>query len=343
MSGLAGNPAMPPHDGYPTPPLPLRPVGRRLAAAFDRLGWHWWPIPAGVVSEDYDGRPACNGCSACAAGCARGSMSKFSLSVWPKALDAGVDLRPFARVERLERGADGAPYRRGLRRPAHRHRGTSRRPTWWSSPANGVGTPRLLLMSDNLANGSDQVGRNLMHHTLVACEMWVDEPLHSHMGFIGALIGRSSPRPTPRAASSTASTSTARPQAMPAASRSASSRPPPRPGAGPPRLVPPPLQPWLRACSRSATTCRRRATASRCPTREKDADGLPAPKIAYAPHENDLRMMRFALERLEDIAQAADAFDYRLHDYMSKDGVYQTPGLASARHLPDGRRCRRPR
>ena len=75
--------------------------------AFDRLGWHWWPIPAGVVSEDYDGRPACNGCSGCVAGCARGSMSKFSLSVWPKALEAGVDLRPLARVERLERGKDG--------------------------------------------------------------------------------------------------------------------------------------------------------------------------------------------------------------------------------------------
>ena len=43
--------------------------------------------------------------------------------------------------------------------------------------ANGVGTPRLLLASDNLANSSDQVGRNLLHHTLVACEIWVDEPI----------------------------------------------------------------------------------------------------------------------------------------------------------------------
>ena len=41
-------------------------------------------------------------------------------------------------------------------------------------------------MSGNLANGSDQVGRNLLHHTLVACEMWVEEPLHSHMGFTSA-------------------------------------------------------------------------------------------------------------------------------------------------------------
>ena len=107
VSGLAGNPALPPHDPYPTPPLPLRKSSRRLAKAFDQLGWHWWPLPAGVVSEDYDGRPACNGCGACVSGCARGSMSKFSLSVWPKALAAGTELRANARVLRIERGKDG--------------------------------------------------------------------------------------------------------------------------------------------------------------------------------------------------------------------------------------------
>ena len=191
---------------------------------------------------------------------------------------------------------------------------------------NGVGTPRLLLMSDNLANSSDQVGRNLMHHTLVVGEIWVEEPLHSHMGFIGALISMEfaetdtsarlrqrlqlqlrDHRPRRRAG-----------DRLPHAGLGAL-------GQGAPRLVPPPLRPWLCACSRSATTCRRPSNRVTLSDSEKDADGLPAPKISYAPHENDLRMMRFALRRLEDIAQAADAFDYRLHDYMSKDGVYQTP------------------
>ena len=50
-AGLAGDPAMPPSDDYPTPPLPLQRGGRRLAQAFDRLGWHWWPVPAGVISR----------------------------------------------------------------------------------------------------------------------------------------------------------------------------------------------------------------------------------------------------------------------------------------------------
>ena len=108
-SGLAGDLASPPRPDYATPPLPLRPVGRRLAQGFDRLGWHWWPMPAGVVSEDYDGRPGCTGCAGCISGCPIGAMSKFSLSVWPKALQAGVELRTHARVEReLAHGADRA-------------------------------------------------------------------------------------------------------------------------------------------------------------------------------------------------------------------------------------------
>jgi choline dehydrogenase-like flavoprotein len=36
-------------------------------------------------------------------------------------------------------------------------------------------------------------------------------------------------------------------------------------------------------------------------------------------------MMRFALDRLKDLATAVDAFDYRVHDYVSPEGVYQTP------------------
>jgi choline dehydrogenase-like flavoprotein len=324
VSGLAGNPAMPEHGPYPTPPLPLRPVGRNLAKAFDRLGWHWWPLPAGVVSEPYDGRPACNGCSACAAGCARGSMSKFSLSVWPKALEAGVDLRPLARVERLERGKDGR-----LTGAVYVDRRTGTRHFQAADvvilAANGVGTPRLLQMSDNLANSSDQVGRNLMHHTLVVSEMWVDQPLHSHMGFIGALISQEfAETDTSRGFVNgfnfnCATTGHAGGQAIGFATPASAPW-----GAG--------HHDWFRSHFSHGCTvfaigddlpqATNRVTLS---DSEHDADGLPAPKITYAPHENDLRMMRYALKRLEDVAQAADAFDYRLHDYMSPDGVYQTP------------------
>ena len=50
VSGLAGDPAMPPRDLSDAAAAPER-GGRRLAGAFDRLGWHWWPVPAGVISR----------------------------------------------------------------------------------------------------------------------------------------------------------------------------------------------------------------------------------------------------------------------------------------------------
>jgi choline dehydrogenase-like flavoprotein len=191
--------------------------------------------------------------------------------------------------------------------------------------ANGVGTPRLLLMSDNLANGSDQVGRNLMHHTLVACELWVEEPLHSHMGFIGALISQEF-----------AETDTSRGFVNGFNFNCATAG---HAGGQAIGFVTPASAPWgdghhdwfrrhfghgcaVFAIGDDLPQASNRVTLSET---ETDADGLPAPRITYAPHENDLRLMRFGLERLEDIAKAADAFEYRLHDYMSEDGVYQTP------------------
>src|SRR5690606_14655277 len=106
VSGLNGDPAMPPRGECPTGPLPFGPAAQRLARAFDKLGWHWWPVEAGGVSEDEAGRPAGNGCGMCN-GCPRGSMSLYSQSVWPKALAAGANLQTHTRVLRIETGPDG--------------------------------------------------------------------------------------------------------------------------------------------------------------------------------------------------------------------------------------------
>jgi choline dehydrogenase-like flavoprotein len=56
-----------------------------------------------------------------------------------------------------------------------------------------------------------------------------------------------------------------------------------------------------------------------------DSDGVPAARTHYAPGENDKRMMNYMLDRLEDLAKACGAFEYRLHDYRDKNGVYRTP------------------
>ena len=338
VSGLAGDPAMPPQDDYPTPPLPMQAASRRLAGAFDRLGWHWWPVPAGVISRAYDGRKPCHGCGICN-GCARGSMSKFSTSVWPKALEAGVELRSHARVLRIEKDrsgrATGAEYI---------DRTTGRRHFQKAAvvilAANGVGTPRLLLASDNLANSSDQVGRNLLHHTLVACEMWVDEPLAAHTGYVAAMISREFAETDLSRGFvngfnfNCVTTGGAGEQAIGFLSDNRAPW-----GAG--------HHQWFErhfghgfgvfAIGDDLPHPDNRITLS---ASERDEDGIPVASLFYEPRDNDKKMMRYMLDRLVEIAKAADAFEYRLQDYTGPDGVYRTPawhllGTARMGKTPD--------
>ncbi len=324
VSGLAGDRAMPPREAPPTGPLPPSKVSRRLAAAFDKLGWHWWPVEAGTISEDYDGRPACNGCGMCN-GCPRGSMSKYSLSIWPKALESGTDLRINCRVLQVEKGPDGRATGALYvdRNTGHTHFQKARVVVM---AANGIGTPRLLLASGNLANQSDQVGRNLLHHTLVAGEFFVEEPVDGHTGYVASLISREFAetdvsRGFVNGFNFNCITST------PSAGETA---------AG---WFSPSKAPWgkahhqwferhfghgigIFAIGDDLPSPNNRVTLD---PDVRDADGVPAARTFYEPGENDRRMMNFMLDRIEDVAKAAGAFEYHLQDYRDAEGVYRTP------------------
>ena len=67
---------------------------------------------------------------------------------------------------------------------------------------------------------------------------------------------------------------------------------------------------------------------------------MPVASLFYEPRDNDKKMMRYMLDRLVEIAKAADAFEYRLQDYTDADGVYRTPawhllGTARMGKTPD--------
>jgi choline dehydrogenase-like flavoprotein len=251
-------------------------------------------------------------------------MSKYSLSIWPKALEAGTDLRINARVLKIEKGADGratgALY-------VDRNTGQThfQKAHIVIVAANGIGTPRLLLASD-IANQSDQVGRNLLHHTLVAGEIWVDEPVDGHTGYIASVISRQF-----------AETDTSRGfvngfnfnciTSSPSAGETA---------AG---WFSPTKAPWGRghhkwferhfghgigifAIGDDLPNPDNRVTLDPYAT---DSDGIPAAVTHYQPGENDKRMMNYMLDRITDVAKAAGAFEYSLQDYRDENGVYRTP------------------
>src|SRR5690606_37610703 len=124
-------------------------------------------------------------CGNCQNGCPRGAMNDMAVTHWPKAIAAGAELRTECRVERVETDREGRAT--GV---VYVDRNTGTRHFQPAEvvvlAANGVGTPRLLLLSESarhpkgLANSSDQVGRNLMHHTLGLVECWVEPVTDSH-------------------------------------------------------------------------------------------------------------------------------------------------------------------
>jgi choline dehydrogenase-like flavoprotein len=191
-SGIAGDPAYPPKPPRQTPPLPLGPDGERVARAFDSLGWHWWPSDSYINSQAYGGRAGCNNCGQNGLGCTRGARSSADLTYLPLAAQLGAEVRPHCRVFEITAGPDGratgAAY---FDRTGNRRFQAARAVV---VAANGIGTPRLLLLSRSdrhpagLANSSGMVGKNLMFHPVaMVCGIWRDG-IESYRGAIGNIL-----------------------------------------------------------------------------------------------------------------------------------------------------------
>lgn len=330
-AGFVGDPAMPPRKGFSTPPHPHGLYGPVVARALNQLGWHWWPMDMAVITEDYDGRKACNHCGNCQSGCPRGSLADVSVTHWPKALRAGAELRINSRAEIIETDASGratgvvyVDVLSGVRyfQPAD----------IVILAANGIGTPRLLLNSANgkfpngLANSSDQVGRNLMHHGLAIVEMWVDEYTDIHKGVVSAAMICSEFAETDvrRGFINGVTLHVVR---MNGAGYQAF-------GSHSGNTAPwgQAHHEWFRkhwghgvcilVVGEDLPLPENRVTLS---DTLKDSSGLPAPKVTYRLHPNDRKIVDFGIERAKELAQALGAWEVKINDFTVPGKGYK-PG-----------------
>ncbi len=191
VSGLAGaSPFDPPRSKpYPMPPLPVKSSGVIFERAARKLGWHPFPAPMAILSQPRPGRSACVNCGFCVSfGCEVGAKSTSLATAVRMAERTGrCEIRPNSYVHRIETNnkgrVTGALY---FDEQKNTHLQKARAVV---ISANGAETPRLLLLSANqqfpsgLANSSGLVGKYLMLNSAAIVFGLFDELLNEYKGF----------------------------------------------------------------------------------------------------------------------------------------------------------------
>ena len=182
--------------GYPLAPLPLNAAAQLMQRACAGLGIRTSPAPNAALSAPYHQpgvgwRPACTNRGFCQAGCSVGAKASVDVTFIPLALAAGAEVRSECFVTRIERDASGRANGVVYQQGGNEHRQRCRNVFLC---AGGIETPRLLLMN-GLANGSGQVGRNFMAHT--GLQLWAqfEEETRPFKGIPGGLISEDTHRP----------------------------------------------------------------------------------------------------------------------------------------------------
>ena len=191
VSGLAGaSPFDPPRSKpYPMPPLPVKSSGVIFERGARKLGWHPYPAPMAILSQARPGRSACINCGFCLGfGCEVGAKSSSLATAIRVAEKTGrCEIRPNSYVHRIETDANGRAIGATYfdeKRNTHLQKAKA-----VVVCANGAETPRLLLLSANkqfpngLANSSGIVGKYLMFNTYTPVMGVYEHPLNEYKGF----------------------------------------------------------------------------------------------------------------------------------------------------------------
>ena len=178
ISGPVNYPWGPPRPRYPYRAHELNAAALVLARGCEALGIPWSPTPLATLSAPRGFAHPCVYRGFCTFGCSTNAKQSTLVTWIPRAVQAGAEIRDLAMVGRIDTRAGrctGVHY--------------TREGQWCFQQARNVvvagyaiETPRLLLMSDNLANSSGLVGRNLMVQTNQAVWGKFDDEIRWYKG-----------------------------------------------------------------------------------------------------------------------------------------------------------------
>ena len=291
---------------YPLPPLPLNGAAQLMQRGCAQLGIRTSPAANAALSGRYyqEGvgwREACTNRGFCQAGCSVGAKASMDVTFIPLARAHGAEIRPDAFVTTFDRDSQGRITAVVYVQNGQTHR---QKCTTVFLCAGAVETPRLLLINE-LANSSGQVGRNVMAHP--GLQIWgeFDEDVRPYKGIPGGLISEDTHRPFARKSADFAGGYLLQSiGVMPVTYAKQMAR-----GRG--------LwgQPLIEAMSRYNHVAGINILGDGLPydhnylelSDELDARGLPKPRIYHTNGENETRMGQHAETIMRDIWAAAGA------------------------------------
>jgi len=315
ISGLGGaNPFEGPRSKpYPLPPMPAKSSGVLLERAAKKLGLHAFPAPVAVLSKPYRGRSACTSCGMCEYfGCEMRAKSSTLVSVIPMALRTGrCEVRPDSYVRQIRMDSNGRTN--GVLYFDANRREVFQKARAVALCANGVESPRLLLNSktsrapDGLANSSGLVGKYLMWDNGAFVSGLFEEPLNEFKGIQVGRVLHDFYNADPKRGFYGGGGIDARFNFYPVSfGLGGLPEDAPKWGAGYKRMLREYFTRTMSLLSHTTSLPQLTNNVSLDPDM-RDAWGLPAARITYSPHADDLATLRWIQPKQEEILRAAGA------------------------------------
>ena len=313
VSGLAyASPFDPPRTKpYPMPPLPVKSSGVLFERGARKLGLHPFPAPMAIASVPFRGRPGCAHCGFCSGyGCEVRAKSSSLWTMIPEAEATGrCEVRAESYVFNVALNAAGRTtgvhyFDRDKREHFQKARAVV-------VSANGAETSRLLLNSASprfphgLANSSGMVGKHLMFNQGAGVHAVFEQELNEHKSVQVTRILHDFYLADPKRGFYGGGGIDARIGAQPTGWALDSGADLPRWGAG--------LKARLEAFPRSmmstghSTSLPLETNSISIDPTLKDAWGIPAIRVTYRDHPDDLAFSRFLQDRSVEILEASGA------------------------------------
>jgi choline dehydrogenase-like flavoprotein len=291
--------------GYPLAPLPLNGAAQLMERACQQLGIQTSPAANAALSARYyqEGigwREACTNRGFCQAGCSTGAKASMDVTFLPLAVAHGAEIRPNCFVTEIERDEQGR-----VTGVVYEHNGITERQRCRHLfiCAGAVETPRLLLLND-LAMSSGHVGRNFMAHP--GMQVWgtFPEDIRPYKGIPGGLISEDTHRPADANFAGGYLLQSIGIMPVTFASQVVRER----------KFWGAKLRDYMRQYNHIAGInilgdCLPHEDNFLELAEEKDARGLPKPRLHFTYHENEIRMNRHAEQLMRRIWETAGATD----------------------------------